>query len=41
MTCKTYVTGLTDAAVIYQKAANRGMDLPEDVADHIESCHQG
>lgn len=26
---------------IYQKAADRGVDLPEDVADHVKSGHQG
>lgn len=25
----------------YQKAADRGVDLPEDVADHVESCNEG
>lgn len=25
----------------HQEAADRGMDLPEDVADHVESCDEG
>lgn len=29
-----------DEVMTYQKAAHRGVDLPEDVADHVESCHQ-
>lgn len=24
----------------YQKAADRGVDLPEDVADHVQSCNK-